>query len=86
MCDIEKNKIGSGSYGIVYWLYDDFVVKILINEWGIKVDVNFLEYCNCYFDCVSKYLNMVNDDKNFFCLVFMNINGKDVIVLVLKYI
>lgn len=36
MRDIEKNKIGSGSYGTVYRLHDDFVVKIPINERGIK--------------------------------------------------
>ncbi|EDG8939723.1 Secreted effector kinase SteC, partial [Salmonella enterica subsp. enterica serovar Typhi] len=86
MRDIEKNKIGSGSYGTVYRLHDDFVVKIPINERGIKVDVNSPEHRNCHPDRVSKYLNMANDDKNFSRSASMNINGKDVTVLVSKYI
>ncbi|VEA86632.1 putative inner membrane protein [Salmonella enterica subsp. enterica serovar Goldcoast] len=86
MRDIEKNKIGSGSYGTVYLLNDEFVVKIPINERGIKVDVNSPEHRNCHPDRVSKYLNMANDDKNFSRSASMNINGKDVTVLVSKYI
>ncbi|ELH1459112.1 Secreted effector kinase SteC, partial [Salmonella enterica subsp. enterica serovar Derby] len=86
MRDIEKNKIGSGSYGTVYRLHEDFVVKIPINERGIKVDVNSQEHRNCHPDRVSKYLNMANDDKNFSRSASMNINGKDVTVLVSKYI
>ncbi|EDN2049683.1 hypothetical protein GHW95_22310, partial [Salmonella enterica] len=89
MRDIEKNKIGSGSYGTVYLFYllnDEFVVKIPINERGIKVDVNSPEHRNCHPDRVSKYLNMANDDKNFSRSASMNINGKDVTVLVSKYI
>ncbi|EDE2251343.1 Secreted effector kinase SteC [Salmonella enterica] len=86
MRDIEKNKIGSGSYGTVYRLHDDFVVKIPINERGIKVDVNSQEHRNCHPERVSKYLNMANGDKNFSRSAIMNINGKDVTVLVSKYI
>ncbi|MER3178882.1 SPI-2 type III secretion system effector kinase SteC [Salmonella enterica] len=86
MRDIEKNKIGSGSYGTVYRLHEDFVVKIPINERGIKVDVNSQEHRNCHPDRVSKYLNMANGDKNFSRSAIMNINGKDVTVLVSKYI
>ncbi|EEO8494907.1 hypothetical protein G6132_003270, partial [Salmonella enterica] len=86
MRDIEKNKIGSGSYGTVYLLNEDFVVKIPINERGIKVDVNSPEHRNCHPDRVSKYLNMANGDKNFSRSASMNINGKDVTVLVSKYI
>ncbi|AUM40394.1 Secreted effector kinase SteC [Salmonella enterica] len=86
MRDIEKNKIGSGSYGTVYLLNDEFVVKIPINERGIKVDVNSPEHRNCHPDRVSKYLNMANGDKDFSRSAIMNINGKDVTVLVSKYI
>ncbi|EJL0565888.1 hypothetical protein NL588_004279, partial [Salmonella enterica] len=86
MRDIEKNKIGSGSYGTVYRLHEDFVVKIPINERGIKVDVNSPEHRNCHPDRVSKYLNMANGDKDFSRSAIMNINGKDVTVLVSKYI
>ncbi|ECR5050179.1 hypothetical protein F1H91_23240, partial [Salmonella enterica] len=86
MRDIEKNKIGSGSYGTVYLLNDEFVVKIPINERGIKVDVNSPEHRNCHPDRVSKYLNMANGDKDFSRSASMNINGKDVTVLVSKYI
>ncbi|EHZ8830177.1 hypothetical protein K6S75_004472, partial [Salmonella enterica] len=86
MHDIEKNKIGSGSYGTVYLLNDEFVVKIPINERGIKVDVNSPEHRNCHPDRVSKYLNMANGDKDFSRSAIMNINGKDVTVLVSKYI
>lgn len=85
-CVILKNKIGSGSYGTVYRLHEDFVVKIPINERGIKVDVNSPEHRNCHPDRVSKYLNMANGDKNFSRSAIMNINGKDVTVLVSKYI
>ncbi len=86
MRDIEKNKIGSGSYGTVYLLNDEFVVKIPINERGINVDVNSPEHRNCHPDRVSKYLNMANGDKNFSRSAIMNINGKNVTVLVSKYI
>ncbi|HFW0044296.1 TPA: Secreted effector kinase SteC, partial [Salmonella enterica subsp. enterica serovar Waycross] len=86
MRDIEKNKIGSGSYGTVYLLNEEFVVKIPINERGIKVDVNSPEHRNCHPDRVSKYLNMANGDKDFSRSAIMNINGKDVTVLVSKYI
>ncbi|ECH8836929.1 hydrogenase [Salmonella enterica subsp. enterica] len=86
MTDIEKNKIGSGSYGTVYLLNDDFVVKIPINERGINVDVTSSEHRNCHPERVSKYLNMANGDKNFSRAASMNINGKDVTVLVSKHI
>ncbi|HCL5074329.1 TPA: Secreted effector kinase SteC [Salmonella enterica] len=86
MADIEKNKIGSGSYGTVYRLNDEFVVKVPINERGIKVDITSPEHRNCHPERVSKYLNMANDDKNFSRSASMNINGKDVPVLVSKYI
>ncbi|HAU3358745.1 TPA: Secreted effector kinase SteC [Salmonella enterica subsp. salamae] len=86
MTDIEKNKIGNGSYGTVYLLNDEFVVKVPINDRGIKIDITSPEHRNCHPDRVSKYLNMANDDKNFSRSVSMNINGKDVPVLVSKYI
>lgn len=86
MADIEKNKIGSGSYGTVYRLNDEFVVKVPINERGIKVDITSPEHRNCHPERVSKYLNMANDDKNFSRSASMNINGRDVPVLVSKYI
>ncbi|EBS7632531.1 Secreted effector kinase SteC [Salmonella enterica] len=86
MPDIEKNKIGSGSYGTVYRLHNEFVVKIPINEWGIKVDVTSPEHRNCHPERVSKYLNLANGDKNFSRSASMNIDGKDVMVLVSKYI
>ncbi|EOX8479045.1 Secreted effector kinase SteC [Salmonella enterica subsp. indica] len=86
MPDIEKNKIGSGSYGTVYRLHDEFVVKIPINVWGIKVDVTSPEHRNCHPERVSKYLNLANGDKNFSRSASMNIDGKDVMVLVSKYI
>ncbi|SUF57663.1 putative inner membrane protein [Salmonella enterica] len=86
MADIEKNKIGSGSYGTVYRLNDEFVIKVPINDQGIKVDITSPEHRNCHPERVSKYLNMANDDKNFSRSASMNINGKDVLVLVSKYI
>lgn len=86
MVDIEKNKIGSGSYGTVYRLNDEFVVKVPINERGIKVNITSPEHRNCHPERVSKYLNMANDDKDFSRSASMNINGKDVPVLVSKYI
>lgn len=86
MVDIEKNKIGSGSYGTVYRLNNEFVVKVPINERGIKVDITSPEHRNCHPERVSQYLNMANDDKNFSRSALMNINGKDVMVLVSKYI
>lgn len=81
-----KNKIGSGSYGTVYRLNDEFVIKVPINDQGIKVDITSPEHRNCHPERVSKYLNMANDDKNFSRSASMNINGKDVLVLVSKYI
>ncbi len=53
---------------------------------GNKVDVNSPEHRNCHPDRVSKYLNMANGDKDFSRSASMNINGKDVTVLVSKYI
>ncbi len=50
------------------------------------MDVNSPEHRNCHPDRVSKYLNMANGDKNFSRSAIMNINGKDVTVLVSKYI
>lgn len=86
MADIEKNKIGSGSYGTVYRLNDEFVIKVPINDQGIKVDITSPEHRNCHPERVSKYLNMANGDKNFSRSASMNINGKDATVLVSKYI
>ncbi len=50
------------------------------------MDVNSPEHRNCHPDRVSKYLNMANDDKNFFSRSYiMNINeGKGSTVLVSK--
>lgn len=50
------------------------------------MDVNSQEHRNCHPERVSKYLNMANGDKNFSRSAIMNINGKDVTVLVSKYI
>ncbi|EBF0276608.1 Secreted effector kinase SteC [Salmonella enterica] len=86
MADIEKNKIGSGSYGTVYLLNNEFVVKVPINNRGIKVNFTSQEHRNGHPDRVSNYLNMANDDNNFSRSATMNINGKDVTVLVSKYI
>ncbi|EBA1891527.1 Secreted effector kinase SteC [Salmonella enterica] len=86
MADIEKNKIGSGSYGAVYLLNNEFVVKVPINNRGIKVNFTSQEHRNGHPDRVSNYLNMANDDNNFSRSATMNINGKDVTVLVSKYI
>lgn len=86
MSDIEKNKIGSGSYGTVYLLNGEYVIKVPINEQGVKIDFTSPEHCNCHPERVSKYLNIANDDKNFSRSATMNINGKDVMVLVSKYI
>ncbi|EDW0110575.1 Secreted effector kinase SteC [Salmonella enterica] len=86
MADIEKNKIGSGSYGTVYLLNNEFVVKVPINNLGIKVNFTSQEHRNGHPDRVSNYLNMANDDNNFSRSATMNINGKDVTVLVSKYI
>ncbi len=86
MADIEKNKIGSGSYGTVYLLNNEFVVKVPINNRGIKVNFTSQEHRNGHPDRVSNYLNIANDDNNFSRSATMNINGKDVTVLVSKYI
>ncbi|EJB9403788.1 Secreted effector kinase SteC [Salmonella enterica] len=86
MADIEKNKIGSGSYGTVYLLNNEFVVKVPINNRGIKVNFTSQEHCNGHPDRVSNYLNMANDDNNFSRSAIMNINGENVTVLVSKYI
>ncbi|EJJ3933247.1 Secreted effector kinase SteC [Salmonella enterica] len=86
MADIEKNKIGSGSYGTVYLLNNEFVVKIPINNRGIKVNFTSQEHRNGHPDRVSNYLNMANDDNNFSRSAIMNINGENVTVLVSKYI
>ncbi|HCM1978056.1 TPA: Secreted effector kinase SteC [Salmonella enterica subsp. houtenae serovar 47:z36:-] len=86
MADIEKNKIGSGSYGTVYLLNDEFVVKVPINNRGIKVNFTSQEHRNGHPDRVSNYLNMANDDNNFSRSAIMNINGENVTVLVSKYI
>ncbi|EKA1780895.1 Secreted effector kinase SteC [Salmonella enterica] len=86
MADIEKNKIGSGSYGTVYLLNKEFVVKVPINNRGIKVNFTSQEHCNGHPDRVSNYLNMANDDNNFSRSAIMNINGENVTVLVSKYI
>ncbi|EHR1567040.1 Secreted effector kinase SteC [Salmonella enterica] len=86
MADIEKNKIGSGSYGTVYLLNNEFVVKVPINNQGIKVNFTSQEHCNGHPDRVSNYLNMANDDNNFSRSAIMNINGENVTVLVSKYI
>ncbi|EOF6193755.1 Secreted effector kinase SteC [Salmonella enterica] len=86
MADIEKNKIGSGSYGTVYLLNNEFVVKVPINNRGIKVNFTSQEHRNGHPDRVSNYLNMANDDNNFSRSAIMNINGENVTVLVSKYI
>ncbi|ECD9818587.1 Secreted effector kinase SteC, partial [Salmonella enterica] len=86
MADIEKNKIGSGSYGTVYLLNNEFAVKVPINNRGIKVNFTSQEHCNGHPDRVSNYLNMANDDNNFSRSAIMNINGENVTVLVSKYI
>ncbi|EIJ5074847.1 Secreted effector kinase SteC [Salmonella enterica] len=86
MADIEKNKIGSGSYGTVYLLNNEFAVKVPINNLGIKVNFTSQEHCNGHPDRVSNYLNMANDDNNFSRSAIMNINGENVTVLVSKYI
>ncbi|EAR7071978.1 Secreted effector kinase SteC [Salmonella enterica] len=86
MADIEKNKIGSGSYGTVYLLNGEFVVKVPINGQGMKVDFTSPEHGNCHPERVSKYLNQANDDRNFSRSAIMSINGSDVTVLVSKYI
>ncbi|EIG8310038.1 Secreted effector kinase SteC [Salmonella enterica] len=86
MADIEKNKIGSGSYGTVYLLNDEFAVKVPINARGMKVDFTSPEHGNCHPERVSKYLNQANDDRNFSRSAIMSINGSDVMVLVSKYI
>lgn len=86
MADIEKNKIGSGSYGTVYLLNDEFVVKVPINNRGIKVNFTSQEHRNGHPERVSKYLNMANDDNDFSRSAIMNINGENVTVLVSKYI
>ncbi|EDU6367008.1 TPA: Secreted effector kinase SteC [Salmonella enterica subsp. houtenae] len=86
MADIEKNKIGSGSYGTVYLLNDAFVVKVPINNRGIKVNFTSQEHRNGHPERVSKYLNMANDDNDFSRSAIMNINGENVTVLVSKYI
>ncbi|EEC0941117.1 Secreted effector kinase SteC [Salmonella enterica subsp. enterica] len=86
MADIEKNKIGSGSYGTVYLLNNEFAVKVPINNRGIKVNFTSQEHRNGHPDRVSNYLNMANDDNNFSRSAIMNINGENVTVLVSKYI
>ncbi|HDI4956913.1 TPA: Secreted effector kinase SteC [Salmonella enterica] len=86
MADIEKNKIGSGSYGTVYLLNNEFVVKVPINNRGIKVNFTSQEHRNGHPERVSNYLNMANNDNNFSRSATMSINGKDVTVLVSKHI
>lgn len=50
------------------------------------MDVTSPEHRNCHPERVSKYLNLANGDKNFSRSASMNIDGKDVMVLVSKYI
>lgn len=86
LADIERNKIGSGSYGTVYLLEGGFVVKIPISNRGKRVDFTSPEHSNSHPERVSKYLNIANDDANFSRAVTMNIEGKSIMVLVSKYI
>lgn len=80
-----QNILGKGSYGTVY-RFGDFVVKTPVNCHGIQVDWMSGAQKSANPERVSRYLNLANDDESFSRVANINFKGKEIKVLVSKYI
>lgn len=80
-----QNILGKGSYGTVY-RFGDFVVKTPVNCYGVQVDWIAGAQKSANPERVSKYLNLANDDESFSRVANVNFKGKEIKVLVSKYI
>lgn len=80
-----QNILGKGSYGTVY-RFGDFVVKTPVNCHGVQVDWMSGAQKSANPERVSRYLNLANDDESFSRVANINFKGKEIKVLVSKYI
>lgn len=80
-----QNILGKGSYGTVY-RFGDFVVKVPVNIHGVQLDWMSGALKNANPERVSRYLNLANDDECFSRVADIDFKGKEMKVLVSKYI